>query len=110
MKKVVNLFEYTGTQKADTAELGEKVFKKLEPQIKKCLENKEKVVIDFSQITSVTTKFLDKAIGNLFSTAYVEKLLDCITFSGLDDSKKRKLKWALNIAIKRNQMVEAEVV
>lgn len=101
MREIINIYDYTNTNIAETMELGDKVYEKLEPLIKDCLRDGKKIVIDFSQITSLTTKFLNNAIGKLFLSIEVEVLLNNITFIGLDVAKKTTLKWSLDTSINR---------
>jgi len=107
MKKTFNIYELIAPESAaETMELGDEVYKKLEPGIKECLENDEKFIIDFSDITSLTTKFLNNAIGNLILNLDYKKILNSMTFSGLDMAKKATLKWSLNTALKNVELLE----
>lgn len=103
------MYKLTGCESsAETIELGDKVYEKLEPQVKSCIENNIKFIIDFSQITSMTTKFLNNAIGNLFINLDYKKLMQLMTFSGLDMAKKATLKWSLGIALQSAKIEERQ--
>ena len=80
----------------DDKQLGDEVYKILEPKIKKCFANNTKFVIDFSNIDAITTEFLYKAIGNIFVHFENEKLSSLISFSGLDVKKRDVLKWVIS--------------
>ncbi|MBY6934822.1 DUF4325 domain-containing protein [Clostridium botulinum] len=110
MKKNFNIYELTDSNPiAETMELGDKVYSKLEPLVKECLENEEKFVIDFSNIKSLTTKFLNNAIGNLIINLDGEKLYGLMTFSGLDMAKKATLRWSLNVAYETMKLKERKL-
>lgn len=103
------MYKLTGNESsAETIELGDKVYKELEPKIKSCLENNDKFIIDFSDIKSMTTKFLNNAIGNLFVNLDYKKLMQLMTFSGLDMAKKATLKWSLTIALENAEISERQ--
>ena len=46
-KKKFDMYKLTGCESsAETIELGDKVYEKLEPQVKSCIENNIKFIID----------------------------------------------------------------
>lgn len=108
-KQIFSIYDLTNkNSNAETIELGNEVYKKLEPKVKECLNNNERFIIDFSKITSLTTKFLNNAIGNLIVNLNGEKLLSLMTFSGLDMAKKATLKWSLTLAVEKLKATERE--
>ena len=108
-KQVFSIYDLTNqNSNAETIELGNDDYMKLEPKVKECLDNNERFIIDFSKITSLTTKFLNNAIGNLIVNLNGEKLLSLMTFSGLDMAKKATLKWSLTLAVEKLKATERE--
>jgi len=65
MKEVkINIFELIGSDAAVSSEDGELLYKR----IKKGLEEKNvKIILDFSNISLITSTFLNAAIGQLYS-------------------------------------------
>lgn len=100
MKEEIKLYDLTETEIAETIELGDEVYNKLVPIVERCLNENKRIVIDFSGIKSLTTKFLNNAIGNLLINLDIDKILASISFIGLDSAKKTTLRWSLNTAIK----------
>lgn len=106
-KKVFSIYSLNNyNSNAETMELGDMVYKKLAPKVQECLDNNERFVIDFFQITSLTTKFLNNAIGNLIINLDGEKVLSLMTFSGLDMAKKATLKWSMKLTLQKLEITE----
>ena len=103
MSKEIKIYNYTNSPIAETMELGDQVFSSIKPQIEECINSNTKVIIDFSDITSLTTKFLNNAIGKLFLTLDLQKLINNMNFIGLDPAKKTTLRWSLNVAINKSK-------
>ncbi|WP_195245322.1 STAS-like domain-containing protein [Clostridium celatum] len=99
MSNTIKIYDFTESSVAETMELGDKVFNSIKPLIENSMKSDMKIVLDFSGITSLTTKFLNNAIGNLFLTLDAKKLLTLLNFTGLDQAKKTTLKWSLSVAL-----------
>jgi len=61
--KIINIFDVVGGKVAVSTEDGERLFKK----INTFLERDFKVVLDFANIETLITTFLNAAIGQLYS-------------------------------------------
>lgn len=105
MNKTTKIYDYTQNPLAETMEMGDKVYEHLRPQVESCIAERNNLVIDFTGITSLTTKFLNNAIGKLFLDFDLESLLSCINFIGLDSSKKTILKWSLTVALEKAKSI-----
>ena len=62
-KKIINIFDVVGGKAAVSTEDGEILFKKITAFLEKGFE----VVLDFSNIETLITTFLNAAIGQLYS-------------------------------------------
>lgn len=99
MSNTIKIYDYTNNSVAETIELGDKVFNSIRPLVIDSISKEEKIIIDFSGITALTTKFLNNAIGKLFLEIDNEKLLNLMAFTGLDSAKNVTLRWSLDISL-----------
>ena len=86
----LNISKLINSNLAVTSENADIVFKAISDSMK----NKEKVIIDFSGIKTLTTAFLNIAIGKLYAVATSEELNRYISFdvSTLTDFQKSKIR------------------
>lgn len=77
MARKVNVMECIGTPSAITQELGDLLY----GEIVKSIDASEKIILDFSDIESMITPFLNNAIGKLYgrySGEIIAKYLEII--------------------------------
>lgn len=76
------------------SETGEKVFQ----EIKKSVDDNEQITLDFTGITTMTTAFLNLAIGQLYDLKPVEELTKLVKIkrSSISDSHFQKIALVLS--------------
>ena len=77
-----------------------------------CLKSDDTVEIDFSGLQICTTAFLNVVIGNLYQDFTSEQLRGKISFKGLDDPMKERLKKVTDRAksFYKNQSAYANII
>lgn len=88
MMNRINIRELLDSPSALTREQGEIVYNYLIDKISK----KETVILDFSEIESLITPFLNIAIGKLYKTFTSEELNQYLSIENIPASKKATLK------------------
>jgi len=84
----ISVFNIINQNAAITTEDGILVFN----AIKKALENGQKVNIDFQNIKTIITPFLNAAIGQLYGQFSKEAIESSLTYTGLSEDDKKLLK------------------
>lgn len=85
--KTIKISDYVSLNQAATVDEGQKIY----DLIIQYLEKKEVVELDFSDITVITTAFLNIAIGCLYKDHTSEELNEYIKFSNLLPGKKDRI-------------------
>ena len=85
--KTIKISDYVSLNQAATVDEGQKIY----DLIIQYLQNKEEVELDFSDITVITTAFLNIAIGCLYENYTSEELNEYIKFSNLLPGKKERI-------------------
>ena len=75
----INVFNITGNRFCTSEEDGERVY----TQIKKAMKSDLKVEISFQNVESLTTHFLDDAIGRLYGDFTESKIKESLSVKGL---------------------------
>ena len=84
-----NIFDHINTSSAVSANDGDIVYIALNELITN--NPNEKIIINFSNITDLTTAFLNNSIGKLFYTHDTSKLMQTIKFTGLQNVTQENL-------------------
>lgn len=90
MKKQLNIhiYELLGSKDAVSSEDGSVLFK----EIMKALNEDDIVTLDFNKIESITTAFLNVAIGQLYSKYDSAKLRECLKLENIGAGDLTSLK------------------
>lgn len=83
MEKIVNVMKCIGTPSAITQEDGNLIYK----EIVDALENKYNIVLDFSDIESVISPFLNNAIGKLYEKYSSEEIKQYVRIINVPEGK-----------------------
>ncbi len=83
MSKVLNVMECIGTPSAITQELGDILYR----EIVKSIEAKEVIELDFSDVESMISPFLNNSIGKLYGKYNGETLTQYLKISNLPKEK-----------------------
>ncbi|MED5921420.1 STAS-like domain-containing protein [Streptococcus anginosus] len=99
--KTLNIHDIIQSNSAILADTGEIVFQ----TIKKNIENNESVTLDFSGINTLTTAFLNLAIGQLFDLKPSETLVKMVKIKrdSLSDSHFQKIALVLSNSKEKRQ-------
>ncbi|MCM6817736.1 STAS-like domain-containing protein [Pediococcus pentosaceus] len=93
---ILNIHDYINSSLAVSANQGQKVFEKITDTIKK----DEKIIINFSELTTITTAFLNTAIGQLYNIGSGSTLNNYIHIDGntLSPSQREKVRLVMQNA------------
>lgn len=99
-KEKITISNYINTSSATTPDQGNNVYYNIKALIANCIENNTEFIINFDNITTLTTAFLNNAIGKLFFDFEIDSLLSLMSFSGLSNTTQIKtLKLTLSNAL-----------
>ena len=83
MKKYLNVMECIGTPSAITQESGDLIFE----EISKAIDEKKCIYLDFKDIESMISPFLNNAIGKLYKDYSSEEIRQYLKFVNLPSEK-----------------------
>lgn len=86
-RKIINIFDVVGGKAAVSTEDGERLFE----TISAFLEKDFKVVLDFANIETLITTFLNAAIGQLYSKYDSPFLREHLSVRGLQPEDKERM-------------------
>ncbi len=93
-EKKININELIGSKDAVSSEDGSVLFK----EIMKALSEDAIVTLDFKKIESITTAFLNVAIGQLYSKYDSAKLRECLKLENIGNGDLTSLKRVIDRA------------
>lgn len=93
---ILNIHDYIDSSLAVSADQGQKIFEIITDTIKK----DEKIIIKFSELTTITTAFLNTAIGQLYNVGSDSTLNNYIHIDGstLSPSQREKVRLVMQNA------------
>ena len=94
MSKYINVRECIGTPSAITQEAGDLIYK----EICKAIENKEIIKLDFAEIESMITPFLNNAIGKLYEIYSSEQISKHLKLENFPPEKVSTINVVINNA------------
>lgn len=107
-KEKITLYDYINSPSATSPDQGDAVYEKIKSSISSYITNNIEFVIDFKEINSLTTAFLNNALGKLFYNFDNDKLLSLMSFTGLSNTMQVKtLKLTLSNAIALSQVKDS---
>lgn len=96
MSRVLNVMECIGTPSAITQELGDIIY----DEINKSIENSEEIILDFKDIESIITPFLNNSIGKLYGKYTSEKISRFLHIENMPKEKISTVNMVINNAKK----------
>lgn len=92
----INIAEKIGSPSALTQEQGNLIYNEILPVI----QQGDQVTLDFNQIESMISPFLNNAIGQLYGKYTSEQISGCLIIKGFPDEKKATLNTVISNAKK----------
>ena len=92
----INVAEKINNPSALTQEQGNLIYNEIVPSI----EQGSRIILDFGQIESMITPFLNNAIGQLYGKFTSEQITDCLDMKNFPDAKKSTLNLVISNAKK----------
>lgn len=98
MKKnlYINIVDKIGSPSALTQEQGNLIYDAIIPAIRQG----DQVTLDFDQVESMISPFLNNAIGQLYGKYNSEQIADCLILKNFPDEKKATLNTVISNAKK----------
>ncbi len=96
MSKYLNVMERIGTPSAITQESGDIIYE----EICKCIEERKVIELDFKDIESMISPFLNNAIGKLYGKYSGETIGEFVKFQNVPKEKISTINMVINNAKK----------